>query len=49
MRNVAIGGLVAVGVSLLLLLVTAGGEHGWKIALALLGLVLWVLGGLSRT
>jgi hypothetical protein len=48
MRNVAIGGLVAAAAAVLLLVSTMGGEHGWKIALALVGLMLWVVGGLSK-
>ena len=47
-RNLVVGGAVAVGVAGLLVLVTAGGDYGWKIALAAVGLVLWVIGGLSR-
>jgi hypothetical protein len=34
-------------VAALLIAVTAGGENGWKFALAAVGLVLWIVGGLS--
>jgi hypothetical protein len=49
MRNLAGGALVAAAIAAMLLAVTAGGGNGWKWALAAVGLVLWVLGGLSRT
>jgi hypothetical protein len=48
MRNVVIGACVAGGAALLFAVVVHGGEHGWKLALAALGLVLWVAGGLSK-
>jgi hypothetical protein len=48
MKNVLVGVLIASGAALLLLLVTVGGENGWKFALAAVGLVLWVIGGLSK-
>ena len=48
MPKVIVAGLAAVGMALLLVLVTTGGDLGWKFALALLGLVLWVVGGLSK-
>jgi hypothetical protein len=48
MRTLLMGSAVAAGVAGLLLLVTMGGEHGWKVALAALGLVLWVAGGLAK-
>jgi hypothetical protein len=38
---------VAAAIAALVLAVTAGGENGWKFALAAVGLVLWVIGGLS--
>jgi hypothetical protein len=44
-----VGGSVAAGtLAAVLLAFTAGGENGWKFALAGVGLVLWILGGLSK-
>ena len=43
-----VAGLVATGAAVLMVLVTTGGDLGWKVALALLGLVLWVVGGLLK-
>ena len=48
MRNLVAGAIVAGALALLLALVTFGGQNGWKFALAAVGLVLWVLGGLSK-
>ena len=48
MRTLAAGVLVAGAIAVLLLAVVFGGENGWKFALAAVGLVLWVLGGLSK-
>jgi hypothetical protein len=48
MRQLGAGAAAAGIIAALLLIVTAGGEHGWKIALAALGLVLWVAGGLMK-
>jgi hypothetical protein len=48
MPKVVLAGLLASGAAFLLVLVTTGGDIGWKIALAVLGLVLWVVGGLSK-
>ena len=48
MRTLAAGVLVAGAIAGLLLAVVFGGENGWKFALAAVGLVLWVLGGLSK-
>ena len=47
MRTLVAGTLVALAIAALLLAVTAGGGNGWKFALAAIGLVLWVVGGLS--
>ena len=48
MRNLVAGAIAAGAIAVLLATVTFGGENGWKFALAAVGLVLWVLGGLSR-
>jgi hypothetical protein len=48
MPKILIAGLVAGSAALLMVLVTTGGDLGWKVALAILGLVLWVVGGLSK-
>jgi uncharacterized membrane protein YoaK (UPF0700 family) len=48
MRTLAAGALVAGAIAGFLLAVVFGGENGWKVALAAVGLVLWVLGGLSK-
>jgi peptidoglycan/LPS O-acetylase OafA/YrhL len=48
MRNLVAGGVVASAIATLLVAVTAGGENGWKFALAAVGLVLWILGGVSK-
>ena len=48
MGNLGAGGLAAGAIAVLLIAITSGGEYGWKIALAVLGLVLWVVGGLSK-
>jgi uncharacterized membrane protein len=48
MRNLVTGAVAAGTVAALLLTVTFGGENGWKFALAAVGLVLWVVGGLSK-
>jgi hypothetical protein len=48
MRNLLGGGIVAGAIAAFLVAVTAGGEHGWKFALAGVGLVLWIIGGLSK-
>ena len=48
MRNLVGGGIVAGAIAVMLIALTAAGENGWKLALAAVGLVLWVLGGLSK-
>lgn len=48
MRTLLAGGLVAGAIAAMLVAITAGGENGWKFALAAVGLVLWILGGLSK-
>jgi peptidoglycan/LPS O-acetylase OafA/YrhL len=48
MRTLVAGGVVAVAIAAMLVTITAGGENGWKFALAALGMVLWILGGLSK-
>lgn len=48
MRNLVAGGIAAGAIAALLVAVTSGGENGWKFALAAVGLVLWVVGGLSK-
>jgi len=48
MRNLLAAALVAIALAALLLVVALGGKDWWKFALAALGLVLWVLGGLSK-
>ena len=48
MRNLVAGGVVAGAIAATLVAVTAGGENGWKFALAAVGLVLWILGGVSK-
>jgi hypothetical protein len=48
LSNLVAGGVVAGAIAAMLLAVTAGGENGWKFALAGVGLVLWILGGLSK-
>ena len=47
-RTLIAGRLLAGAMAALLLAVTAGGENGWKFALAAVGLVLWIVGGLSN-
>ena len=42
------GAIVAGAIAVLLAAVAFGGPNGWKFALAAVGLVLWVLGGLSK-
>jgi len=39
---------VAGAIAAMLVAVNTGGENGWKFALAAVGLVLWILGGLSK-
>jgi hypothetical protein len=46
-RTLVAGSLVAGAIAALVLAVTIGGDNGWKFALAAVGLVLWVVGGLS--
>jgi hypothetical protein len=48
MRNLVGGSIVAGAIAAMLVAVTAGGQNGWKFALAGVGLVLWILGGLSK-
>ena len=48
MRTLVVGVIVAVAIAAMLLAITIGGENGWKWALAAVGVVLWVLGGLSK-
>jgi len=47
-RNLTAGGIVAGAIAATLVAITAGGENGWKFVLAAIGLVLWILGGLSK-
>jgi hypothetical protein len=47
-RNLLGGAVVAAALASLALLVTSGGAIGWKVALALVGLALWVAGGVAR-
>jgi hypothetical protein len=46
--NLIAGSIVAGAIAAMLLAATLGGENGWKFALAGVGLVLWILGGLSK-
>ena len=39
---------MAAAIAAMLVAVTTGGENGWKFVLAAIGLVLWILGGLSK-
>lgn len=39
---------MAVAIAAMLVTITTGGQNGWKFALAALGMVLWVLGGISK-
>ena len=39
---------MAGAIAALLVAFTAGGENGWKFALAAIGLALWVAGGFSK-
>jgi len=48
MRTLVAGGIVAGAIAAMLAAVTTGGENGWKFALAAVGLVLWILGGISK-
>ena len=48
LRNVLVGGVAAVVLAALMVAMSAAGDIGWKVALALVGLVLWVIGGLSK-
>jgi hypothetical protein len=48
MRTLVAGGVVAGVIAAMLVAVTTGGPNGWKFALAAVGLVLWMLGGLSK-
>ena len=48
MRTLVAGGVVAGAIAAMLIAVTDGGENGWKVALAAVGLVLWILGGVSK-
>jgi len=48
MRTLVAGTIVAGSIAAMLVAVTAGGENGWKFALAAVGLVLWILGGISK-
>jgi peptidoglycan/LPS O-acetylase OafA/YrhL len=48
MRTLVAGGIVAGAIAAMLVAVTTGGENGWKFALAAVGLVLWILGGISK-
>ena len=48
MRNLVAGAIAAGAIAVLLATVTFGGQNGWKFALAAVGLVLWVLGGLAK-
>jgi hypothetical protein len=48
LSNFVAGGVGAGAIAAILVAVTAGGENGWKFALAGVGLVLWILGGLSK-
>jgi hypothetical protein len=48
MRTLVAGGVVAGVIAAMLVVVTTGGPNGWKFVLAAVGLVLWILGGLSK-
>ena len=48
MRTLVAGGIVAGAIAAMLVAVTTGGENGWKFVLAAIGLVLWILGGVSK-
>jgi hypothetical protein len=48
MRTLVAGGIVAGAIAAMLAAITTGGDNGWKFALAAVGLVLWILGGLSK-
>lgn len=48
MRTLVAGGVVAGALAAMLVAVTTGGENGWKVALAAIGLALWIAGGLSK-
>jgi len=48
MRTLVAGSIVAGALAAMLVAVTTGGENGWKFALAAVGLVLWILGGISK-
>ena len=48
MRNLVAGAVAAGAIAALLLGVALGGKDWWKFVLAAVGLVLWVLGGLSK-
>ena len=48
MRTLVAGGIVAGAIAAMLAAVTTGGANGWKFALAAVGLVLWILGGISK-
>jgi hypothetical protein len=48
MRTLAAGTLVAGAIAAMLVAVSTGGENGWKFALAAVGLVLWIAGGLTK-
>ena len=47
-RNLTAGGIVAGAIAATLVAITAGGANGWKFVLAAIGLVLWILGGVSK-
>jgi len=49
MRTLVAGSIVAGAIAAMLAAVMTGGENGWKFALAAVGLVLWILGGISKS
>jgi hypothetical protein len=48
MRTLVAGVIVAGAIATMLVAISTGGENGWKFALAAVGLVLWILGGISK-
>lgn len=48
MRHLFAGTIAAGAIAALMLGMTLGGKDWWKFVLAAVGLVLWVLGGLSK-
>ena len=48
MGTLVAGSIVAGAIAAMLVAITTGGQNGWKFALAAAGLVLWILGGISK-